>query len=405
VEPSPTGVLAPSIVVAEPTPAPTQAPTEAAPTAAPVVAEPAPGQAAPLIDPALAARLQRILDETVADGFIPGAVVAVSLPGKQTWVGASGLADRYQRIAITPDTHMRIASISKVFTAVVILQLAEEGLLDLDAPLATWFPGLVPNADAISVRRLLNHTSGLYDYLEDKDFVALAYGNPDRDWQPRELVDYANRFAPSFPPGTPGAWDYSSTNYVILGMIAEEVTGASLAEEMRRRIFEPLRLDQTFFAPSDAVPQPYSRGYARAGEQTNVSMTVVFATANLVSTEENVARFGRALFEGRLLKPATMEQMYGFLSGKGQYNMPTLEYGLGVMRNVLPVGPRPDGQARPAAASAVLGHIGGFGGFRSALWYAPESGVAIALGVNMFSTDPNILATRVMDAVLRHQGR
>jgi D-alanyl-D-alanine carboxypeptidase len=404
-EPSPTGVLAPSIVVAEATIPPTQAPPEALPATEPATAEPTPAGEAPPIDPALAARLQRILDQTVADGLIPGAVVAVILPGNQTWSGASGVADRSRRIAITPDTHMRIASISKIYTAVVILQLAEEGRLDLDAPLSTWFPDLVPNAGAIRVRSLLNHTSGLYDYLEDQNFVALAYGDPGRSWQPYELVDYASQFPPLFPPGSRDSWDYSSTNYVILGMIAQEVTGTPLAQQMRQRIFEPLGLDQTFFAPDEPVPEPYSRGYARAGEQTNVSMTTVFATANVVSTEENVARFGRALFEGRLLSPAMMEQMYGFVNGKGQYNMPYLAYGLGIMRNVLPVGPAPGGQPRPALASTVMGHIGGFGGFRSALWHAPASGVTIALGVNMFSTDPNILATRVMDAVLTHQGR
>ena len=97
--------------------------------------------------------------------------------------------------------------------------------------------------------------------------------------------------------------------------------------------------------------------------------------------------------------------MLTFLNGKGQYNMPSLEYGLGVMRNNLPVGPDASGRARPAAVSAVLGHTGGFGGFRSVLWHAPESGVTIALGENQGATDPNILATSVLDAVLRSQGR
>jgi CubicO group peptidase (beta-lactamase class C family) len=105
------------------------------------------------------------------------------------------------------------------------------------------------------------------------------------------------------------------------------------------------------------------------------------------------------------LKPETLEMMFTFENGKGQYNMPALEYGLGVMRNQLAVGPDARGRARPATASTVLGHIGGFGGFRSALWYAPESGITIALGMNQGATDPNILATRVLQAVLASQGR
>jgi len=97
--------------------------------------------------------------------------------------------------------------------------------------------------------------------------------------------------------------------------------------------------------------------------------------------------------------------MFAFQNGKGQYNMPKLEYGLGVMRNQLAVGPNPQGQARPATLSTVLGHTGGFGGFRSALWYAPESGITIALGMNQGATDPNILATRALQAILASQGR
>jgi CubicO group peptidase (beta-lactamase class C family) len=97
--------------------------------------------------------------------------------------------------------------------------------------------------------------------------------------------------------------------------------------------------------------------------------------------------------------------MYTFVNGKGQYKMPALEYGLGVMRNRLPVGPDARGQARPQAASTVLGHTGGFGGFRTALWHAPEGDITIALAMNQGGTDPNILATQVFEALLRAQGR
>ena len=136
-----------------------------------------------------------------------------------------------------------------------------------------------------------------------------------------------------------------------------------------------------------------------------MAMSFAFATANIVSTPRDVQRFAQALFTGELLQPATLETMLTFVSGKGQYKMPALEYGLGVMRNRLQVGPDAGGLERPAAASTVLGHIGGFGGFRSAVWFAPESGISIALGVDQAATDPNILATKVFDAILTHQGR
>ena len=398
-------------------------PTEALPTALPIAtagastAEPlptapptsppeAPTQVAlQPFDPALAAELQQILDATVADGFIPGAVLAVQIPGHEPWSGASGLADRQRHLPMEPNTRVRIASISKIFTAVVVLQLVEEGRIALDAPMTTWLPDLVPNGDAITVHQLLNHTTGLYDFVEDRHFISRGYRDPDRIWDPRELVAYAAQFRPAFAPGTPDAWDYSSTNYVILGMIVEQVTGNSLGHEMHQRIFAPLHLESTFFVPEDTVQGQMARGYSKNTDQTNISLSIVFATANIVSTASDVQRFAQALHRGELLRPATLDLMYTFVDGKGQYHMPDLAYGYGIMRHRLPVGPAADGRPRPAAASTVVGHIGGFGGFRSAVWTAPESGITIALGLNQAATDPNILATRAFDAILRHQGR
>jgi D-alanyl-D-alanine carboxypeptidase len=408
VAPAPT--LLPSVTAA-PTLAPTLAPTATAvptvpPTATTVPTEPptATPVPTPAIDAALGAELQAILDRLVADGFIPGATLAVQIPGYELWTGTSGYIDRSRSQPMTPDTRVRIASISKVFTAVVILQLAEEGRLDLDAPLATWYPDLVPRAETITVRRLLNHTTGLHDYLEDSAKLQRAYERPDYRWLPGELAAYAGQQGFLFAPGTPGAWDYSSTNYVILGMVVEAVTGNSLANEVRARIVEPLGLSSTYFVPDEEVEGVYARGYRNERDVTDVSLSFAYATANLVSTPADVARFGDALFNGRLLRPETMAQMETFENGKGQYNMPALEYGLGVMRNRLWIGPDAAGNKRADGANVVVGHTGGFGGFRSVLWHAPASGITIALGENQGATDPNILATQVLDAVLRARG-
>jgi D-alanyl-D-alanine carboxypeptidase len=354
------------------------------------------------IEPPLAADLQRTLDHLVADGTIPGAVLSVDIPGHKPWHGASGFADMQRTQPMEPTTELRIASISKVFTAVVVLQLIEEGRLSLDAPLATWFPQIVPNADTITVRNLLQHTSGLYDYLEDKHFLLELFEAPTYVWPPAELVAYAAVRPSAFQPGAKDAWDYSSTNYVILGMIVEQVTGNTLAHEMRQRIFVPLQLEHTFFPPNDTVRGAAARGYRQLVDQTNISLSFAFATANLVSTTDDVRCFGVALFGGKLLKPTTMEQMLTFKNGKGQYNMPMLEYGLGVMRNQLEMRAGAPGHAHKTART-VLGHTGGFGGFRSALWYEPASGITIALGMNQGATDPNILAARVFRAIYNQE--
>jgi D-alanyl-D-alanine carboxypeptidase len=167
---------------------------------------------------------------------------------------------------------------------------------------------------------------------------------------------------------------------------------------MRERIFEPLELEATYFPQEEAVEGPYARGYARTQDQSDVALSWAFATANIVSTAEDVARFSAALHSGELLELATLEQMYSFVDGKGQYNMPELAYGLGLMRHRLPVRASIDPEQ-----SIVYGHIGGFGGFRSATWYAPTSGITIAINVNQASTDPNILAAQILDAALAAQ--
>jgi D-alanyl-D-alanine carboxypeptidase len=412
-EPTVAPTTAPTEAPPEPTPAPTTAPAAptataqapaaptaaAAPTVAPTAeptAEPTatPEPAAAPFDPALTAELQRVLDAAVADGYIPGAVLAVSIPGQEPWTGASGIADRNQNTPITPDTRMRIASISKIFTAVTILQLAEEGLIDLDATLSTWFPDLVPTADQITVRNLLQHTTGLYDFLEDGSYVAQAYQD-GRTFEPQELVAYAARFPSAFAPGAPNSWDYSSTNYVILGMIAEAATGQPFEVLMRERIVMPLGLEGTFFVPQESISGMQARGYSRTTDQTGVAMSFGYATANIVSTASDVQRFIDALFGGELISADSLAQMTTFVDGKGQYNMPQLAYGLGLMRNRLPGGT--DEQ------STVYGHIGGFGGFRSATWHAPASGITIALGVNQAAMDPNTLAASVWEVLLRYQ--
>jgi peptidoglycan/LPS O-acetylase OafA/YrhL/CubicO group peptidase (beta-lactamase class C family) len=366
----------------------------------PLLPTPSPLPTEPTLDPALIAELQHLLDETVADGFVPGAVLSVSVPGYAQWNSASGFADHAQGLPMAPTTAVRIASVSKMFTAVVVLQLVEEGSISLDTPIGAWLPDSVPRADSITVRQLLQHTSGLYDYLEDRNFIAQTQREPDRIWQPQELVDYAT----GFPAGALGRWDYSSTNYVLLGMLVERVTGQPLAQQIRQRIFEPLDMHQAAFLPQEPVPETLAHGYTRGTDITNASMSFAFATANIAMTVGELQHFGRALFTEELLRAETRDVMWQFVSGRGQYDMPALEYGLGVMRNRLPIGPAPDDQPRAAQANLVLGHIGGYGGFRSALWYAPDSGVVIAVGLNQAHTDPNQLATAVLDRLLAEMG-
>jgi CubicO group peptidase (beta-lactamase class C family) len=192
---------------------------------------------------------------------------------------------------------------------------------------------------------------------------------------------------------------------VILGMLVERVTGRALGDEMHARIFEPLGLADTYFAPQDDVPDGIAQGYIGASDRADVSMTFVFGTGNLVSTAADMRRFAEGLFGGRLLSPAALAEMERFSFTGGAYDMPELEYGLGLMRARLDVGPRADGVERSDELNVVEGHIGGIAGFRTALWRVSGTGVTIALGLNQADIDPNILARDTLAAILEWQGQ
>ena len=143
--------------------------------------------------------------------------------------------------------------------ATVVLQLAAEGTLGLDDALERWLPGLVANGQAITLRQLLNHTSGIYNYTDDQALNSSLIRNPRRVLTPVELVAVATKHGPNFDPGT--RWSYSNTGYILLGLVIEKATATSLEQELRERIFEPLALTRTRFPAAPTLPRPFAHGY------------------------------------------------------------------------------------------------------------------------------------------------
>jgi D-alanyl-D-alanine carboxypeptidase len=363
-----------------------------------------PPQTARPLDAALVASLQRDLAQASRNQAVPGIALAVHVPGYQPWYGTRGLADRRQGAAVEPAHRFRVGSLSKLFVAVVAMQLVEEGALDLNAPIGMWLPKVVPAADRMTLRQVMNHTSGLNDYL-DNAFLRRVLQNRQRVWAPTDLVAVAVERGPYFQPGASGRWRYSNTDYVLLGMLIEKVTGNSLAKEVHQRVIDRLKLKSTFFEPDDRVQGPMMRGYAGNGDWTDIHPSYAWGAGSIVSTVEDLSIFGQALFEGRLMSPGTLSAMLSFVDAGSSFGMRGLEYGLGVMRYRLEVGAGPNGRTRPASASLALGHIGGIGGYRAALWYLPESKITIAAGFNEANVDPVPLPNAVLDTVLDHLGR
>ena len=202
--------------------------------------------------------------------------------------------------------------------ATVVLQLVGEGRLSLSDTVERWLPGILPYGDQITVRQLLNHTSGVPDYTFEP-LVALYRGDRFRSWRPRELVALIADRPPDFAAGT--AWSYSNTDYVLAGLIVERVTGHRLGREVERRIFRPLRLrDSSFPTDFPFLRGPHARGYSlQLDDELNFveplfditvyNPSLAWGSGNMVSDLDDLARFFRALLAGRLLPPALLAEM------------------------------------------------------------------------------------------------
>jgi D-alanyl-D-alanine carboxypeptidase len=299
--------------------------------AAAVAASPAAGRAAPR------AELQRAVDALAAAGA-PGAVALVRDDDRIIRV-ASGYGNLAKRTPLRARDRFRVGSSTKSFVAAAVLQLAGEGKLALDDSVERWLPGLVPNGGQITIRQLLNHTSGLADYApeEDETFIRRVLANRRKTWQPRELVAIATARQPLFAPGA--RWSYSNTGWILLGLIVEAASGNPLEAELQERIFAPLRLRATSFGTKARIAGRYAHGYSRVGARRRFDISVfnqswAWAAGAIVSTTHDLARFYRALLDGRVLHPDLLAEMKTTVPTPS----PVQRYGLGLIRTRLPCG-------------------------------------------------------------------
>ncbi|MFD9570699.1 serine hydrolase domain-containing protein [Streptomyces sp. NPDC059982] len=281
--------------------------------------------------------LKAAIDQTVADGF-PG-VVAYARQGERESRMAAGLADTATGERARPDHRFRIASNTKSFVSTVLLQLEGEGRLSLDDSVEKWLPGTFRGKGrTITVRHLLNHTSGIYDPTNEPEFFApyLERHEWDYVYTPRQVVDRAVRHSRPFDPGQ--GWQYSNTNYLLAGLVIEAVTHHSAPPEIQRRILTPLGLKNTSFPLTDPdVHGPHLHGYDLAGlDITRFSPSYDWTAGAMISTVDDLARFHRALFAGTLLRPAQQRELLTTVEFDG------VVQGLGVQRVDVPCGPGPD---------------------------------------------------------------
>ncbi len=276
--------------------------------------------------PEIAADLQRELVAGIAELKIPGAVMTIANDAGDAWTGVAGVA-QYPGTPMTADLNFYIASVTKTLTATIVLQLVEEGKLGLDAPLESVLPGIVVNADIITIRHLLEMRSGLGNYGKNEEFMTQLEANPLREWKPEELVAYSNWEVAK--PDT--VFDYNNANYILLGMIIEKITGSSYAENVRTRIVVPLGLERTYAASSPIITLPHAHGYIYDdGELLDItsaaSPSPAWSAGCVVSTAAATLRWVKALVNGELLSPAIQAERMKFLPSEYE----GYSYGLGI---------------------------------------------------------------------------
>jgi D-alanyl-D-alanine carboxypeptidase len=287
-------------------------------------------------------RLQSAVDDLHADGVT--GVQGLTGAGRRTTTARSGVANIATGAPVPGNGYFRMGSDTKTFVSVVLLQLVGEGRLSLDDSVQRWLPGVVSgngnDGRRITVRELLQHTSGLADYTDDLVALQTAdgyYAQRFDHYDPADLVALAVKHPPLFAPGA--SWSYSNTNYVLVGMIINKITGHSWAQEVHDRILAPLDLRQTY-VPGDnpTLRNPHAEGYnqfAPGGPLVDTTLfnpTVADAAGSMVSTPSDLARFWQALQRGRLLAPAQMAQMHRTVPAPDlQVVFPGARYGLGIM--------------------------------------------------------------------------
>jgi len=334
-------------------------------------------------------KLCETLQAGVLDAGVPAAIVAVGMPSGRVLSVAVGVACDAAVKAGTgveaagpdgsrnwtgepaqPGMHSRIGSVSKLFTAVVLLRLQERGLLDLDTPVAAWLGETIyPNADRVTIRQLLQMSSGYEDYLAADSWVAAFTEAPGALVTPQELIGHARDTETPvlFAPGD--GWDYSNTGYVMAGLVAEQASGRSLQELVEQELIKPLGLSGTFSPAANSLqfPAPRLCGHffheGRWRDYTLANPTNFFAAGDLISTARDLAVFMRALEEGRLLAAASMEELRDFVDMNGApWDGEAPGYGLGYGYN-----------------HGATGHNGAIPGYQAALWHYGEHVFAVLL--------------------------
>lgn len=316
----------------------------------------------------------------------PAVVFLVSSEEGEQWIGTAGLASLENETDVTGDDKFRIGSITKTYVATAVMLLAEEDILNIDDPISEWVPediiSNLENADQVSMRQLMNMTSGIFNYTDTDTFEDAIFDDPSHPWTAEETLEFAYGEPAYFAPGE--GFHYSNSNYNLLQIIIEAATGEPLATVLDEYLFSPLGLQNTFVEDPRAIGEGIVQGYATADSDIPENITYVnegvgLGDGGIISTVSDMEIFARALFEGEIVSDESMAEMVDFVQDdEGDY------YGLGISGSESDYG-------------MLLGHDGATAGFQSTMIYVEDEGIVIIGLTNDFDSE---LLTDISDEIL-----
>lgn len=303
---------------------------------------------------------------------VPGITVEINTP-EFTYAKTTGIGDIKTGVIRKLNDKIRIGSITKTFVATVILQLYDEGKLKIDDKLSRFYPDY-PNSENITIRQVLDMTSGIPDYIDDSAVTKSFFYDRLDKYTPGEIYEITKKMKPYFPPGT--AWHYSNGNYNILGMLIEKLTGNKVNDEIENRIIKPLGLKNTSFPLTPYIDGQYSHGYMKnksADDITDVTVidpSITWAAGAMISDFDDLKIYSEALVNGSMIsKTAQSERLKFVKTGVVDF----LEYGLGI-----------------ASVGGFIGHNGGITGYNTSMYIHPDLKAQILVSVNEFGEDGGV---------------
>jgi len=325
-------------------------------------------------------RLQKVLDRGIKKYNVRGVSAAIVFDTDSAWVGTSGIS--HDTISMKPDMLFSIGSITKNFVAALTLKLVENGTLSLEDSLSRWLP-VYPYIDSnITIRQLLNHTSGIYMFWNNDDLWDALKKDRNRIWTPEEVLEYIKE--PHFLPGE--GWGYSNTNYLLMAMIIEKATSSTLSSELKKYLWESLNLQNYYLWLADSIPKNqahvFGDNFQYGSSEKDLTFlprasheSITYGSSGIVTTAVDLAKWCYILFEGNVLSEESMNEMLGFVDFSPQNNMKGYGLGVQLFTNIIPNDKK------------AIGHGGGNIGSATYMIYLPEYSVSIVVMVNAFPTN------------------